>query len=288
MEPFSLHDLIADWHPPLTITVACVLALVVYVPGLHRLRRSRPGFPPWRAWSFAGGIAVLWLALASPLEELADTVLTAHMIEHLLLMAVVPPLLLAGWPTVPLLRGLPVPLRQMLVAPLLRSSLLRRAGHAAVSPVFAWLALNLTLLLWHIPRAYDYALEHETVHDIEHLCFFASSLLFWWVLLRPWPSQARDLGWSALLYLVTADFVNTLLSALLAFVGRPVYSYYLSHANTLGLDPATDQTIGACVMWVFGSIAFLLPAMLLLARLLQDRDPVQTIPTLARHSPKQQ
>lgn len=182
MEAFSLHDQIADWHPPLTITVGCVLALLVYVPGLHRLRRSRPSFPLWRAWSFTAGVAVLWLALASPLEELADRVLTAHMIEHLLLMAAVPPLLLAGWPTVPLLRGLPVPLRRTLVAPLLRSRLLRRAGHAMVSPVSAWLALNLTLLLWHIPRAYDYALEHETVHDMEHLCFFASSLLFWWVL----------------------------------------------------------------------------------------------------------
>lgn len=284
METFSLRDLIADWHPPLTITVGCLLALAIYLPGLYRLRRSRPGFPLWRAWSFAGGLAVLWLALASPLEELADTVLTAHMIEHLLLMAAVPPLLLAGWPTVPMLRGIPAPLRRVLVAPLLRSRLLRRAGHGIVSPIFAWLALNLTLLLWHIPGAYDYALEHETVHDMEHLCFFASSLLFWWVLLRPWPSRATSLGWSALLYLVTADFVNTLLSALLAFAGRPVYGYYLSHPNSLGLDPSTDQTLGACVMWVFGSIAFLLPAMLLLSRLLQGRDTAAASPRLTFHS----
>ncbi len=246
-----------------------MLALCLYLAGLHRLRRTRPEFPAWRAFCFAAGIAVLWIALASPLEELADTVLTAHMIEHLLLMAVVPPLVLVGWPTVPLLRGLPAPLRRWAVAPLLRSRTVRRIEHVLVAPVFAWLAMNVTFLLWHIPSAYDYALEHETVHDLEHVCFLSSSLLFWWVLLRPWPSRVKPLGWYALPYLVTADFVNTLLAALLAFSGRPIYSFYLRHSSSLALDPLADQTVGACIMWVFGSIAFLLPAVVLLARQLQ-------------------
>lgn len=271
METFSFHDLLADWHPPLLITAGCAVSLAFYLPGFLRLRRTRPEFPLWRAWSFTSGIAVLWIALASPLEELADTVLTAHMIEHLLLMAAVPPLVLAGWPTVPVLRGLPIWMRRWIAAPLLRSPMLHRLGEALVTPVTAWLAMNLTLLLWHVPAAYDYALEHETVHDLEHLCFLLSSLLFWWILLRPWPSRTQPLGWLALLYLVTADFVNTLLSALLAFTGRPVYRYYISHPNALGLDPVTDQTVGASVMWVFGSVAFLLPAMVLLAHLLQGR-----------------
>ncbi len=248
-----------------------MLALVLYLVGLRRLRRTRPEFQTWRAWSFAGGLAVLWISLASPLEVLADTVLTAHMIEHLLLMAAVPPLVLLGWPTVPLLRGLPAGLRRWTVAPFLRSPLVRRFEHVLVTPVFAWLAMNLTFLLWHIPRAYNYALEHEGIHELEHLCFLAGSLLFWWVLLRPWPSRAQPMGWFALPYLVTADFVNTLLSAMLAFAGRPVYSFYLEHGNAFGLDPLADQALGACIMWVFGSIVFLLPALVLLGRQLQGR-----------------
>ncbi len=269
MDAFSVRGLLADWDPPLLITAGCLLSVLVYLRGLRALRRTRPQFPVWRAWSFVAGIAVLWISLGSPLEELADTVLTAHMIEHLLLMAVVPPLVLAGWPTVPMLRGIPAGLRRALIAPLLRWRGLRRAEDLFTTPLFAWLAMDLTLLLWHLPGAYDFALEHEYVHDLEHLCFLFSSLLFWWVLLRPWPSRLPSLGWFALLYLVTADFVNTLLSALLAFAGRPVYRYYLTHGNSLGLDPLTDQTVGASIMWVFGSIAFLLPAMILLARLLQ-------------------
>lgn len=266
-----MDDLLADWHPPVLITIGCVLTLSIYLAGLRQLRRTRPEFPAWRAWCFAAGVAVLWISLASPLEELADTLLTAHMIEHLLLMAAVPPLVLLGWPTVPLIRGLPAPLRRWTVAPLLRSRSVRRVEHFLVTPVFAWLAMNLTLLLWHIPSAYDYALEHENVHDLEHVCFLASSLLFWWVLLRPWPSRAKPLGWYAVPYLIAADFVNTLLSALLAFAGRPAYTFYLDHRNSFGLDPLTDQTVGASIMWVFGSVAFLLPAIMLLARQLQGR-----------------
>ena len=269
MDSFSVRGMIAEWDPPVLITVGCLLSVLIYLRGVHALRRTRTEFPVWRAWSFVAGIAVLWISLGSPLEELADTVLTAHMIEHLLLMAVVPPLVLAGWPTVPMLRGIPAGLRRFSVAPLLRWRGLRKAENLFTAPLFAWLAMDLTLLLWHIPGAYDYALEHEYVHDFEHLCFLFSSLLFWWVLLRPWPSRLPSMGWFAPLYLVTADFVNTLLSALLTFAGRPVYSYYLHHSNSLDLDPLTDQTVGASIMWVFGSIAFLLPAILLLARLLQ-------------------
>ena len=269
MEAFSARGLIAEWHPPLLITAGCLLSVLIYLGGVRALRRTRPEFPVWRAWSFLAGMAVLWISLGSPLEELADTVLTAHMIEHLLLMAVVPPLVLAGWPTVPMLRGLPAGLRRFSVAPLLRWRGLRRVEEFFTAPLFAWLAMDLTLLLWHIPGAYDYALEHEYVHDVEHLCFLFSSMLFWWVLLRPWPSRLPSMGWFALLYLVAADFVNTLLSALLTFAGRPVYGYYLDHGNSLGLDPLTDQTVGASIMWVFGSIAFLFPAMILLSRLLQ-------------------
>ena len=102
-------ELLGDWTLPVPLTLACVLTLAVYLRGFTLLRRTRPTLSRWRAVCFTAGIFVLWGALASPFEELADTVLTAHMIEHLVLMMAVPPLLLVGWPTVPLLRGIPGP-----------------------------------------------------------------------------------------------------------------------------------------------------------------------------------
>jgi cytochrome c oxidase assembly factor CtaG len=126
--------------------------------------------------------------------------------------------------------------------------------------------MNGSLLGWHLPSAYDFALENEVWHDVEHLCFLATSLLFWWILIRPWPSRRGKMGWGLVFYLIAADFVNSALSATLAFVGHPVYRYYLDHPNGMGLDPLTDQQTGAAIMWVFGSFAFLIPAMVLGAR----------------------
>jgi cytochrome c oxidase assembly factor CtaG len=246
-----------------------VLSILVYTRGFLLLRRTRPSFSWWRLTSFTVGLSVLWIALGSPLEELADTLLSAHMLEHLLLMSAVPPLLLVGWPAVPLLRGLPTGLRRSLLSPLLRSQALRSALGWLERPVIAWLLMNLTLLAWHIPAAYDFALEHEGWHVFEHVCFLSTSLLFWWVLLRPWPARVQSMGWGAPLYLISADIVNTALSATLAFIGHPVYAYYLQHENGWQLDPASDQTFGASLMWVLGSVAFLLPALVYSGRLLQ-------------------
>jgi len=94
-------------------------------------------------------------------------------------------------------------------------------------------------------------------------------ILFWWPILRPWPSSMHGRNWGILIYLVSADVVNTLLSAFLSFYGRPVYSYYVDNPNPFHIPPLEDQVLGAVIMWVIGSLAFLLPAMLIAMRLLR-------------------
>jgi putative membrane protein len=231
-----------------------------------------------RSASFFGGLAVLWLAIGSPMDGFADTLLSAHMVEHLLLMSAVPPMLLLGLPVVPLLRGLPQGIRRYMAAPLIRNPVLQRVGHWLVKPVVAWMAMNISFLAWHVPAAYDFALEHEGWHDVEHLCFLFTSMLFWWCIIRPWPASTKDQGWGILLFLVAADIVNTMLSAFLAFCGRPVYSYYLTNANPLGVVPLDDQVLGAVIMWVIGSIVFLVPAMVITLRLARFEPEVLPAP----------
>jgi len=275
----------ADWSFPIGLTLAIVLTAVVYLRGWLALRRTRPAqFNLDRLLSFIGGLACLWIAIGSPLEALADDLLSAHMIEHLILMSVVPPLVLLGLPVVPLLRGLPRIVRIRVAGPLLRLRSLRAFFHQLVRLRFAWLAMNLTFLLWHIPAAYDFALEHEFWHDLEHLCFLGTSLLFWWCVVRPWPTAQRKQSWGILIYLVGADFVNTGLSAFLAFCGRPVYPYYLTHSNALPMDPLSDQVLGGVIMWVFGSTAFLIPAALIAFALLQPARSRRVFPIASARS----
>jgi putative membrane protein len=185
-------------------------------------------------------------------------------------MSFVPPLILLGSPQVPFLRGLPRIVTIHLIGPLLRMKALRTLGRFLIVPVVAWLLMNLTFLGWHIPSAYDFALENEYWHDIEHICFLGTSILFWWPLIRPWPTSARYSGWHVIPYLVGADIVNTALSAFLAFCNRPLYSYYLTEPNVFNVSLMGDQVTGAVIMWVVGSLAFLIPAVFITFKLLQQ------------------
>lgn len=260
-----------EWSPPLFLSILTVLTGAVYIRGWLAIRRTRPKqFTLERLFSFLTGLTVLWLAIGSPMDGFADALLSAHMVEHLLLMSFVPPLLLLGSPQVPLLRGLPRPITRWILGPLLRSQPLRKLGSLLVAPASAWLIMNLIFLGWHVPGAYDFALEHERWHDFEHICFLGSSILFWWPVIRPWPAKMHYPGWYMLPYLAGADVVNTALSAFLAFCGQPVYSYYVERPNAFGIAPVADQVTGAVVMWVIGSVVFLVPAMLITLRLLQQ------------------
>lgn len=269
-----------NWTPPIGLTLVILLTALIYVRGWLALRKSRPEqFNLDRLLAFLGGLTCLWISLGSPLEELADMSLSAHMIEHLILMSLVPPLVLLGLPVVPLLRGLPRNVLVEVAGPLLRFRQLRSVVHLLVRKRVAWLTMNLTFLVWHIPAAYDFALEHGFWHDAEHLCFLGTSLLFWWCIIRPWPAAPRKHDWGILIYLVGADFVNTALSAFLAFCGRPVYPYYIAHPSLFRIDPLADQALGGVVMWVFGSTAFLIPAAVIAFALLQPSTGRRILPT---------
>jgi putative membrane protein len=270
----------AEWTPPIVLTGILIFTGILYTRGWLAIRRTRRGqFSLLRLGSFLGGLGIIWLAIASPLDGFADVLLSAHMVEHLLLMSFAPPLLLLGYPLVPLLRGLPRGVVVPLLGPVLRTRTLRQLAHTLTTPIVAWLAMNLIFLGWHIPAAYDFALEHERWHEFEHMCFLGTSILFWWPVVRPWPTRARSGDWLLLPYLIMADIVNTALSAFLAFCDRPVYPYYLREPNPFGISPLSDQRAGAVVMWVVGSLVFLVPAAVLTIRLLQQTTRrTQTVP----------
>jgi cytochrome c oxidase assembly factor CtaG len=260
----------AEWSPPWPLTLAILVFAVAYVRGFFAIRKTRPGlFPEWRLVSYLLGMLTLWLSLASPLDGFADALLSAHMVQHLLLMSVVPALVLLGAPMVPILRGLPRGFTRVVLGPLFSSKSLLAIGRFLTRPVVAWLAMNLTFLLWHTPAAYDFALWNGPWHRLEHVCFLTTSFLFWWPVIQPWPARRRNYGWGMLLYLLTADFVNTALAAFLAFCDRPVYSYYVEQPSPFHVDPVSDQALGGVIMWVTGSMVFLLPAVVLTMRILQ-------------------
>lgn len=266
-----LGDLLRTWSLPVSPLITLVIVLVLYLRGWRSARRTREReLSLWRAGCFVGGIVALWLAIASPIDALDDYLLTAHMIQHFILMSIAPPLIVLGAPVVPMLRGLPHVVIAALRS-LFRARWLRAIGGALMHPVVAWVAMNVTYVAWHVPAMFELTFKSERTHDFEHLCFFATSLLFWWVVVEPWPANARWPRWAVIPYLLSADVVNTALSATLAFAGKVLYSSYADAPRVCFLTPLKDQVAAGSEMWVLNSTVMLLPAVVIAVKELSPR-----------------
>jgi cytochrome c oxidase assembly factor CtaG/polyferredoxin len=221
--------------------------------------RDARRWPAGQPVAFLGGLAAIFLALASPIEPFASLLLQVHMAQHLLLMMVGPPLLWLGSPVFPLLRGLPQPVRTIWFAPLLRSATLRRLFAQLTHPAPALALYVGATWLWHVPAVYDFALRSPGWHYVQHLCFLVTALVFWYPVIRPYPSRPRWSPWLLLPCLLLADVQNTVLAALLTFTDRVLYPYYTEVPRLGNLSALEDQAAAGVLMWVPGSAAFLLP-----------------------------
>jgi len=220
--------------------------------------------------AFAGGVAALFVALASPIHELGERVLQVHMVQHLLLMMVAAPLLWLGRPFAPMLLGLPRSLAHA-AARTLSSPTVRRLGRALGHPVVAWFAFAAATWGWHMSAPYELALRSEAWHYLEHACFFTAALLFWWNVVGPWPSRPTWPRWSMIPYLALADIQNSALCALLTFSDRIWYPTYAALPRPFGFSPLEDQAAAGAIMWIPGSVAFLIAVGCVVRELLVQR-----------------
>ena len=258
---------------PLTLIF---LTAIIYICGWRKLRRQMPQrFGASRLISFVAGLAVIIIAIASPLDAFASLLLVAHMIQHLLLLMVAPPLILYGAPYLPILRGLPSRVLKHGAGPFLASPGLQRFGRRLTHPLVCLFALSITSLTWHLPRFYELALSSPFWHEVEHLCFLGAALLFWWPVVQPRPSRAQWPRWAMIPYLFLADFQNTALAAFLIFCDRVVYPSYAVAPRLLNLSPLEDQAAAGAVMWVPGSVAYLIPIGLIAIQALSSRRGVR-------------
>jgi len=210
----------------------------------------------------------LWAAAGSPLAALDDHLLTAHMVQHLLLMTVAAPLILVGAPAITLLQGLPQRLVRSPLGPFLRYPPVLGFGRILTHPVFCWLAATATVIGWHVPALFELAMGSARWHGFEQASFFAAGLLFWWPVVQPWPSLVRWPRWGVPLYLFLATLPCDALSAFLTFCGRVVYPQYMSTPHILDISPLGDQECAGALMWVWVTFVYLAPAVVVTVQML--------------------
>jgi cytochrome c oxidase assembly factor CtaG len=278
----NLQSLAGSWSPPLGITIVTVLTVAVYVRGWLRLRSSFPHLISLgRLIAFVVGVLAFWIAVGSPLASLDDDLLSAHMIQHLLLMAVAPPFLLLGAPVVPFLHGLPRPFVRRVLGQILRWRWVQWLGGVLSHPVLCLLAPSIALIGWHVPAAFELALKSEWWHVLEHGSFFITGIMLWWPVVQPWPSTGRWPRWAIPLYLFFASLPCDALSATLTFYDRVLYPSYLS-ADTVFRSALADQQFAGALMWVCVSFVYLIPAVIITVQLLS---PSSSAPLQAERTP---
>lgn len=250
----NAYDSPEAWSTELSVILPLLVALAFYPVGLTKLWRragAGRGISIAAAAMYFAGIVALVIALISPLDALAERLFSVHMVQHLLLILVAPPLLIAGKPDLALLWALPKRWRTGFgrFERGLAARLFVRRSRASIAPLVIVLLATGTLWLWHVPALYDLAVRNEAVHWAEHVSFLVTSLLFWTGILRLRPHDRADNG-LRILFVFGMALQGGLLGALLTFSARPLYTSHLDTAVEAGIAPLVDQQIAGLIMWV--------------------------------------
>jgi len=285
-----LNAILLSWDLRLDVIVILLLLAVLYTVGWWRLRkrtrrsrhlrhksRGHELAARWRLASYLFGLVIVAVALMSPIDVLGGQLFFMHMIQHLLLIMIAPPLLLVANPMPFILWGLPSKWRRKtgkwIAALLHRKGSFRQGLKAATGAGVIWLLWTISVIGWHDPNMYNAALRSEFIHDLEHLTFFAASMLFWWHVTGAGPRIHKQFGLiGRTAFVLAAIPPNMALGVVLAFAGGVIYSYYEAVPRLWGLDPVTDQRIGGVIMWIPGSMMFIIAALVLIAQLLKAEE----------------
>ncbi|MGQ0561387.1 MAG: cytochrome c oxidase assembly protein [Gemmatimonadota bacterium] len=232
-------------HPSTVIGSALFLSAYFMAIGPWRMKYNWGSAPSlWQPISFTAGVLVLLLSLNGPLHDLGDNYLfSAHMVQHLLITLVMPPLLLAGCP-------------DWLLRLLIGKTIGLGAARVLTHPLVAFGVYNVVLVGWHFPIFYGWALEDHNVHILQHLMFMSSATLMWSPVADPLPELRRMASPVRMLYLFVLSIPMAVLSALITLSDHVLYGWYDDAPRLFELTALSDQQLGGVIMWVPGALIF--------------------------------
>ncbi len=292
MDPF-LSAVLLSWNWRIEVIIPLLLLGCIYTIGWQRLRtphhkRSSAKKPRqrksrlatgWRLTAYLTGLILIGIAILSPIDVLGGQLFYMHMIQHLLLVMIVPPLLLIANPFPFFLWGLSSGLRSK-VTPLFnpKSSFRHNLGQIT-PPGVIWMLFIAVFLGWHDPNFYNAALQNELIHDLEHITFFGTALLFWWHVTQVGPRiHGHFPRMVRIAFLLMVVPINMVAGIFIAFSSEPIYTYYTTVPRIGGLTVMEDQMLGGIIMWIPGSMMYIIAALILIANVVQAETDKQVLP----------
>ena len=227
------------WHFEPTVIAGTFIVVSFYFYGALTQKGC---FVPWRAAVFLTGVSAIFLSLVSPLDAAADRLLSMHMLQHVFLTTIGPPLVLLGLPP-------------GLLAPVFSNQRVLKIARLIFNPVATATLFIVNMWFWHVPPVYELALENLYAHVAMHVAFIATGLLFWWPVVQPAPALGRVGDGARLLYLFATGMPMALLAVMFFASGNVIYDYYNRPDPLWNLDPMDDQQIAGLIMGALGEAA---------------------------------
>ena len=235
----------ATWKLYPSFLVGWLLLGGVYFLLVGPLRPRFPGsrpVPPTKLLSFVAAMAVMLLALQGPLHEVSDYFLfSAHMVQHLVLILIMPPFLLAAIP-------------DWMLRPLVNVRAIGRAARWLTFPLVAFALNNVVFGLWHFPGPYDLMMRNHDVHVAMHLMIMVTGVIMWWPVMSPLPELPRIAPPLQMIYLFVLGIPMMVVAALITFSDSELYTWYAEAPRIFGISPLDDQRLGGVIMWVPGAL----------------------------------
>lgn len=237
-----------QWEGHWDALLGMALVLGAYLLGVGPLRERHnlaDSVDSRQVATFTAGMMVVFFALTSPLHILSERFLfSMHMVQHVLLTLIAPPLLVLGTPA-------------WLVRPMLRPNWAFRAARLLTHPIAAIALFNIIFSIWHIPALYNSSLNSEAFHALEHIMMVATAMLMWWPLASNMPELPRLNYPLQLGYLFALSVAQIIVFAIITFAEEPIYDFYVNAPRIWGLSPLLDQQLGGIIMKVGSGIYFL-------------------------------
>jgi len=293
-----LRTIFSVWELRWEVLIPLGVMLTLYLRGWFRLRaiqqrvdakrrqqrwrlkhHRKPLATPWRLASYLAGWLILLVALISGIDAYGSMFFFVHMLQHLLIMMAAPPLLWLGQPYAIGMWGLPRRWRLEVGGLFVDGSPVRRALDAIARPGLSWMVMVVVTWVWHDGKMYNLSLTSELIHDIQHLSFVFMGLYYWWLVTGAAPRHYRFTSpLKRSLFLLAAVPPNALLGFSIALADEPIYTYYEAVPRLWGMSVMADQQLGGILMWVPGSMMFMMAALISAAIYFAEEEKKKALP----------